>query len=211
MPNSQACCAHSHDCEASDCSTSFSLFKHINLSSLRCLNCLDTSPLQHVFRTWDERLTELSPPLRSNEEDEDDERELLIHVEFDGAVKLSAVTLIGGRDESTSPSKLRVFVNRDDLDFEAIRSLPPTQAWELQPDPSGVLEYPSQAHKFQGVTSIDLHVQGTFGADFISIDFIGFKGTFTERKRQAVEAVYEARAMPSDHKVSDVQGASYGL
>jgi hypothetical protein len=206
-------CAHQHDCEASECSSSFSLYKHLNSSSLRCLNCTnqDLSILQRVFRPWGERLNELSPPLTSNEEEEDDERELLIHVEFDGAVKLSAITLIGG-DESSSPSKMRAFINREDLNFEEIRTLNPTQSWELQHDPLGILEYPTQAHKFQGVTSLDIHLQGSFGAGCLSINFIGLKGTFTERKRQAVEAVYEARAMPSDHKTkSDVRGASYGV
>ena len=33
------------------------------------------------------------------------------------------------------------------------------------------------------------------------IDFLGFKGTHTQGKREAVVAVYESRAMPSDHKV----------
>ncbi len=88
-----------------------------------------------------------------------------------------------------------------------------------------MLEYPTQIAKFNGVFALDLHFVGNFGADHSEINFIGLKGDFTEarricvtvrsshsefkltclwivqRKRQAVEAVYESQAMPSDHKV----------
>ena len=155
-------------------------------------------------------MVQISPALQSNEEDEPEQRELLVHVEFDGAVKLMAVTVIG-KDEASSPSKLRLFANRDNLDFDAARSITPTQQWDLQADMAGVLEYQTQAHKFQGVVSLDLHLVGSFGSDFNAISFVGFKGTFTERKRQAVEAVYEARAMPSDHKAKNELQGSYGI
>jgi hypothetical protein len=51
------------------------------------------------------------------------------------------------------------------------------------------------------VHSLDLHFPSTFGAAACEISFVGFKGEFSERRRQAVEAVYETRAVPADHKV----------
>lgn len=44
--------------------------------------------------------------------------------------------------------------------------------------------------------SIDLHFPANFGAARTTVTFIGLRGEFTERKRQAVEAVYESKPMP---------------
>jgi hypothetical protein len=52
------------------------------------------------------------------------------------------------------------------------------------------------AAKFNGVHSIELHFPSNFGADHTSITFIGLRGEFMERRRQAVEAVYETKPMP---------------
>ncbi|GFH29007.1 PITH domain-containing protein, partial [Haematococcus lacustris] len=63
---------------------------------------------------------------------------------FDGAVKLRAICVIGG-GAGSSPSQLKVYTNRDDLDFEAVGALPAVQEWDLQAEnPGGVLEYPTQ-------------------------------------------------------------------
>ena len=46
----------------------------------------------------------------------------------------------------------------------------------------------------------------------LQVVYVGFKGEYSERRRQAVEAVYEARPVPQDHKVpGDEQGASFNL
>lgn len=52
------------------------------------------------------------------------------------------------------------------------------------------------AAKFNGVYSLDLYFPSNHGADHTTITFIGLRGEFTERRRQAVEAVYEAKPMP---------------
>lgn len=68
------------------------------------------------------------------------------------------------------------------------------------------------AAKFNGVHSIDLYFPSNFGADHSTITFIGFRGEFSERRREAVEAVYETRAMAADHKVpDDMQGAGWNV
>lgn len=51
-----------------------------------------------------------------------------------------------------------------------------------------------------------------FGADVTEVRFVAFKGEFSERRRQAVEAVYESRPVPKDHKVpGEEQGAGWNL
>lgn len=54
-----------------------------------------------------------------------------------------AICIIGGGD-GTAPSELRVFTNRDDLDFAAVAELTPVQRWDLQENSNGQLEYPTQ-------------------------------------------------------------------
>lgn len=207
MPSFQGCCAHDHDCQAEDCSKSWSLYKHIDIQKVRCLNEAVASSCQRVFKPWEKRLDANGPALMSD----DDDPELLLHVPFDGSVKLKAICIIGG-EEGRSPSKLKVYTNRDNLDFEAVSTLQPVQEWELIENRNGQMEYPTQVSKFNGVHSIDLYIPSNFGAEQTEVLFIGFKGDFSERRRQAVEAVYESKPMPSHHKVpGDGQGAGWNL
>lgn len=78
--------------------------------------------------------------------------------------------------------------------------------------PSWPLGAACSVAKFNGVHSLDLYIPANFGADCTEIVYIGFKGEFSERRRQAVEAVYESKPMPQDHRVpGDEQGAGWNL
>lgn len=55
----------------------------------------------------------------------------------------SRLHTIGGTD-GTSPSRLRVFTNRDDLDFGTAADTTPVQEWDLLENPRGEIEYPTQ-------------------------------------------------------------------
>lgn len=105
-------------------------------------------------------------------------------------------------DADTSPTTMRAFVNRDVADFHTVTTVPPTQEWTIVPGPTGAtVEYPTKAAKWQGVYSVDLHFPRCVSGDATRVDFVGFKGSHTAAKREAVIAVYEARAVPTDHKV----------
>jgi hypothetical protein len=116
-----------------------------------------------------------------------------------------------GEENSTTatapPTRARLFVNRDDLDFDSLASAEPTQEFELVAGGGAAeaarVEYACKPSKFSGVYSVDVHFPGN-GNDSSNtrVDFLGFKGTHTQGKREAVVAVYESRAMPQDHKVS---------
>ncbi|KAI8468825.1 MAG: galactose-binding domain-like protein [Monoraphidium minutum] len=208
MPASQGCCSHDHDCEASDCGPAYSLYKHINLDQVRCLNEEADGSCRAVFRPWEQRASAPAAPLRSDPDDS----ELLLTIPFDGAVKLKALCVIGG-GEGRAPNKMRLFINRDDLDFSTVNAMAALQEFDLQEDnAAGAIEYPTQAAKFNGVHTLTLHFQGTFGSDQSEITFIGLKGDFSERNRRAVEAVYELRPVPEDHKVPGMkQGGHFDV
>jgi len=221
MPVDGPCCAHDHDCEAEDCGPAWSLHKHIATARLRALNAAAPADASKLFRPWGERATPASPPLVS---DDDDPPELLVHVPFDGLVKITAFSVVscgsgeaGGRGETTAPpTRVRLFVNRDDLDFDSLASAEPTQEFEVAGGGAAEasrVEYPCRPSKFSGVYSVDVHFPGNSGGSGgggggssrcnTRIDFLGFKGTHTQGKREAVVAVYESRAMPSDHKAAE--------
>lgn len=210
-PNTPGVCAHDHDCGDAehDCSASYVIYKTINLSKTRCLNEEVANSCRNVFRPWDGRLEVIDSPLRSvrveNDDDDDDDEgnELLLHVEFDASVKLKAFSVVGGlgAEFESRPRSVRLYVNRDDLDFGTVHDLEPVQTFDLLDNQAGEVEYPVRAAKFSGVHSIDMHFPSISESDHQSIYFIGFKGEYTSRRRQAVDAVYEGVALPSDHKV----------
>lgn len=222
MPLDAPCCAHDHDCEAEDCGPAWSLHKHVATARLRALNAAAPADASKLLRPWGERATPASPPLVS---EDDDPPELLIHVPFEGLVKITAFSVVScsggngtggeGDDETSPPTRVRLFVNRDDLDFDSLASVEPTQEFEVASGGGGGaaegsrVEYPCKPSKFGGVYSVDVHFPGNSGGSDGSgrgktrVDFLGFKGTHTKGKREAVVAVYESRAMPSDHKVAD--------
>lgn len=210
MPSSfQACCAHDHDCEDNDCGGSWALYTHIDMSRTSCLNERESGSCKNIFRPWSQRLERIACPLES----EDDDPELLLHVEFTGSVKLKALTVIGLGEDGSAPSLLRMFINRNDLDFTCVESMEPVQEWELLENHQGLIEYPVKTAKCNGVHSIDLHFPRTFGGDDcpMSISFIGFKGEFEERRREAVNAVYESRPIPKDHAVPDTEKTMHDI
>ena len=85
-PTSAACCAHDHDCDAADCGPSWSLHAHVASERVRALNAAAPNKPTAVLRAWGERRADGDPPLTS---DDDDPPELLLHVEFDGLVRIT--------------------------------------------------------------------------------------------------------------------------
>ena len=153
-------------------------------------------------------------------------------------VKSISVRSDGGIEgiEASPPLKIKVFGNREDLDFETAREMVPTNGTGrnngsscidlllVRPDhfPEGTVDYPLRpAGPFQNISSLTIMVcdnyagtvQGDGGdhheEDDIStlITYIGLKGRGTGSKRQAVETVYESRGMKKDHQV---KGNEYG-
>lgn len=145
MPPSTACCAHDHDCEAADCGPAWSLHTKVHTDRVTALNAAAPAKPAALFRAWATRTLPATPPLRS---DDDDPPELLVHIPFDGLVRITAIAVVGGDgdgDADQTPSTLRAFVNRDGLGFEEASSGEPAQEWELVPGAAGAaVEYPTR-------------------------------------------------------------------
>ncbi|KAK3032030.1 hypothetical protein RJ639_036404 [Escallonia herrerae] len=175
-------CMHDHSCEDHDCSSDWSLYKHIDLSKVSALNEAVPGSVKSVFKAWEHRLN-------SSEINK-----------FTSDVKIKGISIVGGAD-GTSPSKMRAFINRDGIYFSDAQSMQPIQEWDLAENLQGVLEYQTRYSRFQGVGNLTLHFPENFGGDTTQIHYIGLKGEATQLKRDAVaNIVYELMPNPSDHK-----------
>lgn len=117
-------------------------------------------------------------------------------------MKLHAI-LIRSSEESSAPKTLRLFSNRDDLDFSTVSDVQPTQTLELS-QTSEVQELPVKRTLFGNTYNINLFIADSFGDDVTRVYWIGFKGEFMNLNREPVEVLYEKAANPKDHTL--IQG-----
>ncbi|KAI4380137.1 hypothetical protein MLD38_006360 [Melastoma candidum] len=198
-------CTHDHSCEEHDCSSSWSLYKHVDLPKVSALNEAVPGSVRNVFKAWERRLDSSDGYLESNEGDP----ELIVFIPFTSDVKIRSICIVGGAD-GTSPSKMRVFINRDGIDFSDAQSMQAVQEWDLVENTQGILEYQTKYSRFQSVASITLHFPDNFGGGTTQIHYIGFKGEATQLKRDAVvNIVYELMPNPSDHKTRAETGGGF--
>jgi len=130
---------------------------------------------------------------------------LTIRCRFAGSCKLYSI-LIRTSDTSNAPRKLKLFRNRDDLDFGTASDLQPTQAIDL-PRSNDLAEIPLNRAHWNTTTSIDLFFEDNHSdgdEDVSHVFYLGFKGDFMALNREPISVLYEAAANPNDHKV--IQG-----
>jgi hypothetical protein len=173
--------------------------------SVVCLNEEVHGAGRAIIKLHEERLSD-KPSLTSP----DDDAELLLTVPFTEAVTIQSITIRNSSSDSNfaSPRKVKVFTNRDDLDFETAREMEAQQELELLPPEhlaDGTIDYPCRpAGRFQNVSCVTILVVDNYdaaGQRGTEITYVGFKGKGTGSKRLAVEAVYETTGMKKDHKV----------
>lgn len=177
----------------------YSLFQRIDMNKLTCLNETVDNSGRLVFKPWEARLD------KTDRVDSDADEELLINIPFTGDVKLKGIVVIGGEDE-THPDKVRLFKNRENMTFDDAGA-PADQEFSLVRDVDGTVQYKTKVVTFSSVHHLTLHFPSNYGDDSTRIYYIGLAGEFTQATRVGVvNAVYEARAVPGDHKQKEEQG-----
>lgn len=119
---------------------------------------------------------------------------------FTGQVKLHAI-LIRTSNSLSAPQTLKIFINRDDLDFSSASDLSATQEFHLS-QTSEVQDIPVKRVLFGKVQSLTLFFVDNFGQgeeDVTRITYLGFKGEWMQLGRAPTNILYEAAANPSDH------------
>ena len=125
-------------------------------------------------------------------------------VSFTGSLKLHSL-LIRTSSDSSAPKTLKLFSNKDDLDFSSAGDLVPTQSLELS-QTSDIQEYPVKRTLFGNTYSLTLFVEDNYGDEVSRIFWIGFKGEFMSLSREPVEVLYEKAANPKDHVLASGVG-----
>eukprot|EP00624_Nannochloropsis_granulata_P000262 evm.model.NODE_10932_length_14799_cov_18.808027.4 len=177
------------------------MYAAIDTSKVRCLNESEFGACLHPFKPYSRR-REAEPRLDSH----DDDPELLLFVPFTRVVKLKSINIIGGHaGEGTAPTKIKLFMNRDDVDFVNCRELPAAQELELVANAAsmgdgGGIDYPLKVSKFQNVDSLTIFFSENGGHDVTSVSYVGFKGEVTTARHGVVECVYESAPQAADHK-----------
>ncbi|KAI5297605.1 hypothetical protein KEM55_004472 [Ascosphaera atra] len=198
-------CEHEHD-HSDDITPALhnNLYQHIDHHRIVTLNEATAGSGQGIVKkTWDERFNE-KPKLES-----DVDEQLIMSIPFAGQVKLHSL-LIYAEPGPSAPKTVRIFRNREDVDFSVATELEATQEIEVPPIPEGepqVIEIPLKRAKFNSTTSTTLFFgdnQSGGEEEVTSIGYLGFKGHYTPVNREPVTVSYEAAANPRDHQM--VQG-----
>ena len=112
-------------------------------------------------------------------------------------MKLHSI-LVRSSDSGSAPKTLKLFLNRDDLDFSAASDLAPTQVLTLS-QTSEVQDIPVRRPLFGNTYCLSLFFEDNFGADSTEVYYLAFKGEFMRLNREPVEVLYEKAANPQDH------------
>ncbi|KAI9597724.1 galactose-binding domain-like protein [Syncephalis fuscata] len=169
------------------------LYEKIDRDNVRGLNESIPGAAKSIIKPWHERNS--TTPLLESDSDE----QLIVIVPFTGMVKLKSILIKTGRGD-VAPSRLSVFVNRDDVDFDTVNDVEATQTWELANNADDVCEYHTRLAKFSSVRSVTLFFPENFGDDITQLTFLGFRGEWTKIQPQPIITVYELQANPADHQ-----------
>ncbi|EFA79350.1 UPF0424 family protein [Heterostelium album PN500] len=182
--------SHSHDTTDG---IEFSLNRYIDTARVTCLNERVKNSACDIFKAWENRLDE------TKFVESDADQELIINIPFNGLTQVKSIIIIGGGND-TAPSKMKAYINKDNLDFGNINGTAAIQEWNLHEDFDGSISYSTKITKFNNINLLTLYFPTNFGAPTTRIYYIGLKGTYTNTKREVVTAVYESKPQLSDHK-----------
>jgi PITH domain len=210
------CTGHAHDHDHED-GLGLSLRQYIDFPKVFCLNEEVSGSGAAILKLHEERLIP-TPSLQSPEGDP----ELILYIPFTEAVTIQSITIhcapatTSATAVTAPPRRIKLFVDRNDLDFETARELPPSQELELLPPhhiADGTIDYPVRpAGRFQNISSLTIFVVDNYDTDAnddsgTEITHVGIKGKGTKIKRGVVNTVYETQGMPKDHSV---RGGGFG-
>ena len=149
----------------------------INISEVYALNEREAQSCQKIFKDKDEMLDK-KYFCESNEDDP----ELLINIPFYSQVAIKSMVLIGGED-GTAPSKVKLFVNATNPDFDLLEGKP-THQIDTAENPDGSLVYNLPQFKFGAVWNLTLIVPTCIDSDHSKIYYIGFEGIVSQKKQK---------------------------
>ncbi|KAF0981147.1 hypothetical protein FDP41_012935 [Naegleria fowleri] len=174
------------------------LFPYIDKIHVRCMNEHKQDACQSIIRPYNERKS-TNGYLESAVDSE-----LLLIVPFTVSVNIKSFQIIGG-DPMTCPDKVKIFKNNELLDIDSASQKKADQELDLTYDAEGTYDFLLKTSKFANVQSLTLFFPSNFSGENTRITYIGFKGEYSDYKRRAVQAIYEAAPQVTDHKVDALE------
>jgi hypothetical protein len=187
-------------CCHGDSSHGVELLQAIDIGGVTCLNEAIPGSCINVFKAACSR-DDRSKWLDSAEGDAD----LMLNIPFTSTIQLRSVCVSGG-DIPHSPARVRLFVNRPDLDFGAAADAAAAQELTLRADPSGDIWHAVRAARFNNVSSLQLFFSGNLGSDdshAVRINWLGLRAEVSGRRVGVVHASYESQAQLADHAAAE--------
>lgn len=116
----------------------------------------------------------------------------MVIAKFISPVHVRKLCIIGGNENTEfHPNQVRLYVNREGIDFTEVHENRPTQVFDLPINTDGTVELITSVHQFTGVNSLAFFFPSNYGADATAIQYIGMQGEHTHFRREAVNTVYE--------------------
>ncbi|KAK9460153.1 galactose-binding domain-like protein [Lipomyces oligophaga] len=196
--------SHSHD-PVLDTFDSQSLYQQIQHEQVWTMNESEPDQGRQVLKPWNERYD--TEKILESDADE----QLLMYIPFTGLVKLYSI-FIRSIPDDTAPQTIKIFKNRDDLDFSTAMDLEGDETITHVGGSSDVdiVEYPLKRSKFSNARSVTLFVVDNYGAETTMLTYIGFRGEWKQLSKDPIITIYEAAANPKDHKI-DLPGESKSM
>ena len=164
-----------------------------------------------VLSKEDEEQLSTTPSLRSPQDDV----ELLLYVPFMETVTIQSI-LVGRQKNSptsASPKTLKLFVDRDDIDFELAKEIPAQATIELPVPSTSIASTTATVEtaavpigRFRDISSVTLFFEANHSVANeprgTEVTYIGFHGFCTHGKRLPVTyAVHESQSRLERHEV----------
>jgi len=121
----------------------------------------------------------------------DADEEILISVRFIAPSNIRKIMIIGHGPVGNHPSRLKCYVNKENIDFTNIGDIRPSQEFTLPVNERGDIELLTQINQFTNVNTLVLYFPTNYGADNTAVQYIGLQGDHSHAKREAVIATYE--------------------
>jgi len=103
----------------------------------------------------------------------------------------------GGEGEGSCPAAVRLFADREDIDFENGHDLESAQDLDgLVADPAAEVDHALRGDRFRSVTSVTLFITDSNEGAETRISFLGFKGKILAAKQKPIKAIYELIGAP---------------
>ena len=173
---------HDPNCTCNECLVHLdqvivNLKNSINIFEVYAYNEKVSQSCQKIFKDKEDMLDK-----KDFCESNDDDPELLINIPFYTQVAIKTLTLIGGED-GTAPSKIKLYVNATNPDFDLLESKPTHQIDTIE-NPDGSLVYNLPQFKFGAVWNLTIIVPSCTDSDHTKIYYIGLEGIASKHKQK---------------------------